>query len=183
MGTNLCSSHPDRIAPCSCYFYLTTGMRRGREERELAPLSFLGGLNDFKLTSLANAGPGIFFFFLSLRVCVCVETMCIVNFKPSSAQQTGSFLCIDIYTHNWGFWLTRINTVANKPRRVEKCYFSRVRSIPFPRMPQAYPSDVFEVYYLIFPSLENFLRVLVKGQKPGHLRQWGLRTFLKTKDK
>lgn len=122
-------------------------------------------------------------FFLSLRVCICVETMCIVNFKPSSAQQAGSFLCIDIYTHNWGFWLTRINTIANKPRRVGKCYFWRVRSIPFSRMPQAYPSYVFEVYCLIFPSLENLLRVLDKGQYPGHLQQWRLRTFLKTKDK
>lgn len=108
--------------------------------------------------------------------------MCIVNFKPSSAQQAGSFLCIDIYTPDWGFWLTRINIIANKARLVEKCYFWRVRSIPFSHMAQAYPSYTFEDYYLVFPSLENLLRVLVKGQNPGHLHQWRLRIFLKMKD-
>lgn len=53
-----------------------------------------------------------------------METMCIVNFRPSIAQRTGRFLCIDIYTHSWGFGLTRIDIIANKPRLVEKCYFS-----------------------------------------------------------
>lgn len=55
--------------------------------------------------------------------------------------------------------------------------------IPFSHMAQAYPSYTFDVHYLIFPSLENLLRVLVKGQNPGHLQQWRLRTFLKMKDK
>lgn len=109
--------------------------------------------------------------------------MCIVNFKPSSAQWAASFLLIGIYTPNWGFWLTRINIIANKARLVEKCYFQRVRSIPFSHMAQTYPSYTFEVHYLIFPSLENLLRVLVKGQNPGHLQQWRLRTFLRMKDK
>lgn len=56
-------------------------------------------------------------------------------------------------------------------------------SRPFSRVLQVPPSLMLEVYYLIFSSFENLLRVLAKGQNQEHLHQRQLRNCLKTKDK